>query len=61
MHAMYRIFWERILYFFFQLETSVRKQKIDQALVSMMVNDLVLPSMIEDNGFKEFVSVPDPR
>lgn len=46
---------------FFQLEMSAREQKIDQSLVSMVVNDLVPPSMIEDKGFKEFVSVLDLR
>jgi hypothetical protein len=41
--------------------TSTQKKKIDQALISMVVNDLVLPSMIEDNGFNNFVSALDPR
>ncbi len=43
------------------LETSPRKQKIDQALISMIVKDLVPTSMIEDEGFKDFVSHLDPR
>ena len=34
---------------------------MDQVLVNMIVKDLVPPSIVEDNGLKEFVSVLDPR
>ena len=36
-------------------------QKIEQTLLDMIVKDLQPPSIVEDDGFKQFVSILDPR
>ena len=41
--------------------TSARKHKIDQALVKIIVKDMTPPSIVEDDGFIEFIGVLDPR
>ena len=37
-----------------------RKQEIDEALVNLIVKDLQPFSIVDDNGFKNFVALMDP-
>ena len=48
-------------FFTIYIESSVRKQKIDQALLNMLVKDLVPSHIVEESSFIEFVAVLDPR
>ena len=43
------------------IETSARRENIQQALLDMVVKDMQPPSIVEDAGFRKFVSVLDPR
>ena len=45
----------------FSLENSLCRAAIDDALLKMICTDLQLISMVEDDGFKNFLSVIDPR
>ncbi len=43
------------------VEDSIRRQRIDKALVKMIVSDLQPVSIVEDSGFQQFVNVLDPK
>ena len=43
------------------IETSARRENIQQALLDMVVKDMQPPSIVEDAGYRKFVSVLDPR
>ena len=43
------------------IETSIRQKKLNEALMHMIVKDLQPPRIVEDEGFKNFVSILDPR
>ena len=43
------------------LESSVRKQKLDEALLNMVVKDLVPSHIVEETSFIKIVELLDPK
>ncbi len=42
-------------------ENSVRRAKIDETLVKMLATDLQPATIVEDEGFRRFLKVLDPK